>query len=696
MGWWKSRRLRFLASSVVALFALFVILRAVFFAFFSEVGDTVQADSGDLFHALGVGLRFDLRLALLMVLPLAVLAWLPRFNLVRSAPVRMLGLVYITLAVLAVVLTYILDFGHYVYLGDRLNVTAFRFLEDTAISTRMVWESYPVVWITLGWLAVTAVMALIFRALARRFLLHAPMPMGTGSKVIGGVVVFLVLVFGLLGRVSDINLENPVPLRWSDAFASGNNAIAALGLNPVLFLYDTTLLSSKPYDREAVEKYYPLMADFLALPEPARDPLNFERTVSVQPHRLDVDRPPNIVVVMLESLGASRVGAYGTPFDPTPNLDRIAREGWFFEHFYVPVTGTAKSIWAFLTGIPDVAPEETASRNPLIGHQRNIVNQLEGYRKLYMVGGNAGWANLEAVLTRSIDDLELYEEGDWQSPNVDVWGISDLNLFKESHRILEALPSDQPFFAFIQTAGNHRPFTIPENNDDFETRSVPEDQLAHNGFRNSAQYNAVRLLDYNVGRYMDMARESDYFDNTIFVFFGDHNNRITTLSHMPPFQEQLGLESHHVPHMLYAPGLLEPRHVEDVVSLVDVMPTLAGLLGLEYRNTTLGRDIQMPVPEDERSAFVVLREGPAPQIGMVTKEHLVRLNHDGEAATLHKLYSDEPRQDRSKEDPRTFQHLFDLARGVYETSRYLFYDNAVNDGKGERAVPAGQAAAGKQ
>ncbi len=71
-----------------------------------------------------------------------------------------------------------------------------------------------------------------------------------------------------------------------------------------------------------------------------RDRSNLERTVSVPPHRLDVGRPPKIVVVMLESLGASRVGAYGTPFDPTPNLDRIAREGWFFEHFYVPVSYT--------------------------------------------------------------------------------------------------------------------------------------------------------------------------------------------------------------------------------------------------------------------------------------------------------------------------------------------------------------------
>ena len=41
---------------------------------------------------------------------------------------------------------------------------------------------------------------------------------------------------------------------------------------------------------------------------------------------------------------------------------------------------------------------------------------------------------------------------------------------------------------------------------------------------------------------------------------------------------------------------------------------------------------------------------------------------------------------RAGDDPETFQKLFDLARGTYETSRYLFYDNAVNDGKGEKAA----------
>ncbi|MFS9599475.1 sulfatase-like hydrolase/transferase, partial [Klebsiella variicola] len=66
-----------------------------------------------------------------------------------------------------------------------------------------------------------------------------------------------------------------------------------------------------------------------------------------------------MVFVMLESLGTSAVGAYGNPLNPTPNLDKLATQSWFFKHFYVPVTGTAKTVWASISGVPDVTRQET-------------------------------------------------------------------------------------------------------------------------------------------------------------------------------------------------------------------------------------------------------------------------------------------------------------------------------------------------
>lgn len=73
---------------------------------------------------------------------------------------------------------------------------------------------------------------------------------------------------GLLGRVENLNLENPVPLRWSDAFFSGNSQVAALGLNPALFLYDTLKVSQSNFDEPEVRKHYEQVARYLGVPQP--------------------------------------------------------------------------------------------------------------------------------------------------------------------------------------------------------------------------------------------------------------------------------------------------------------------------------------------------------------------------------------------------------------------------------------------
>ncbi|WP_027713697.1 LTA synthase family protein [Desulfuromonas sp. TF] len=674
MQWIKSRRLRYLAGSTAILLLTLALLRFVFLFGFADI-DLRTIDSSALWKTVGIGLRFDLRLALLIMLPLALLCYLPFWNMSGSRRARLLGNVYLAVALLAVGLVYVIDFGHYNYLGVRINATVLRFAGDADISGTMLWQSYPVVWITLGWLGGCAAVLLALFSLERVTLERRPVGISRKSAALGSAVVVLLVFLGVMGRVSDINIKNPIPLRWSDAFFSGDRQLAAAGLNPVIFLYDTLLIPQDPYDRETVANYYDTMVDYLGIDQPDRKALNFVRHIGTQPHRLSVERPPNVIFIMLESLGASRVGAYGNPLKPTPNLDAIAADSWFFRHFYIPVVSTAKTVWASITGIPDVSREETASRNPLITRQHTLLNAFEGYRKLYMIGGSAGWANLSALIRESTG-MELIQEGDWQSPNADVWGISDLNLFKEADRILRDLPADEPFFAYIQTAGNHRPFTIPTDNDDFKTVELPLEEVQKWGFRSVEQFNAVRLIDYDIGRFLQMARESGYFDNTLFVFFGDHNNRITTIPHMPPAFEQLGLESNHVPHMIYAPALLQPRVIDEAVNLVDVLPTVAGLAGLEYTNRTMGRDLQLSSQGRDRAVPLVLEEGSFPVIGAVTSEYLVKMNCDGSEATLHELSSDSPLEDVSGRHPEEFDRLRKVAHGAYETSRYMLYDNA--------------------
>lgn len=678
MGWLQSRRLHYWFGAVGILFIALAALRGIFFVGFSGLEPSALGTVDAVPETLGIGLRFDLRLAILLMLPIALLAWLPVWNLTRSRVLRWVARLYLALALGAVLLVYIIDFGHYAYLGVRINATVLRFLEDAQISTDMVWQTYPVVWITLGWAAATA---LVWWLLLRfeRVTLDRPAKRISRLSLIWGSALMVVAVFvAILGRFDNINLENPVPLRWSDAFFSGDNQIAALGLNPVIFLYDTLKVPNQPYDREQVEAHYDVVSHYLGVDQPDAKTLNFSREQGVQPYAIDGKRP-NVVFVMLESLGTTAVGAYGNPLNPTPNIDRLAKQSWFFKNFYVPVTGTAKTVWASISGVPDVSRQETATRNPLITRQHSLVNSLQGYDKYYMIGGNSGWANMNALIRQSIDDIQLYEERHWNSPMVDVWGISDLDLFKESDRLLQEQGEGKPFFAYIQTAGNHRPFTIPKQNDGFEALDLPLEKVQGAGSRSVAQYNAVRLLDFNIGRLMEIAKEGGWYDNTIFVMFGDHNTRIAQIPHMLPAYEKLGLESNNVPLLIHAPKLLEPRVIEEAVGLADLLPTVLGMAGMEFRNGAMGRDIQQPAPEGERVVPLVLREGTFPLIGGVTKDFLLQMQHDGSQPTLHEIASPEPLVDVADRYPEEFQRLVALTRGLHEASRLMLYQNVRKD-----------------
>ena len=678
MGWLQSRRLHYWFGAVGILFIALAALRGIFFVGFSGLAPSTLGTVEAVPETLGIGLRFDLRLAILLMLPIALLAWLPAWNLTRSHVLRWVARFYLALALGAVLLVYIIDFGHYAYLGVRINATVLRFMEDAQISTDMVWQTYPVVWITLGWAAATA---LVWWLLLRfeRVTLDRPAKRISRLSLLWGSALMVVAVFvAILGRVDNINLENPVPLRWSDAFFSGDNQIAALGLNPVIFLYDTLKVPNQPYDREQVEAHYDVVSHYLGVDQPDSKSLNFSREQGVQPYAIDGKRP-NVVFVMLESLGTTAVGAYGNPLNPTPNIDRLAKQSWFFKNFYVPVTGTAKTVWASISGVPDVSRQETATRNPLITRQHSLVNALQGYDKYYMIGGNSGWANMNALIRQSIDDIQLYEERHWNSPMVDVWGISDLDLFKESDRLLREQGEGKPFFAYIQTAGNHRPFTIPKQNDGFEALDLPLEKVQGAGSRSVAQYNAVRLLDFNIGRLMEIAKEGGWYDNTIFVMFGDHNTRIAQIPHMLPAYEKLGLESNNVPLLIHAPKLLEPRVIEEAVGLADLLPTVLGMAGMEFRNGAMGRDIQQPAPEGERVVPLVLREGTFPLIGGVTKDFLLQMQHDGSQPTLHEIASPEPLVDVADRYPEEFQRLVALTRGLHEASRLMLYQNVRKD-----------------
>src|SRR5882672_9569181 len=133
---------RFLFALVAIELLVFGAFRLAFWVAFRET--LAGASWEDLAKALYLGSKFDLRLALLLLLPLALLGWIPLFDPSRRRGARTGWLAYLALAQCVLLLLYVVDFGHYDWMRVRLNATFIDHLTPVGVAAHVAWETYPV------------------------------------------------------------------------------------------------------------------------------------------------------------------------------------------------------------------------------------------------------------------------------------------------------------------------------------------------------------------------------------------------------------------------------------------------------------------------------------------------------------------------------------------------------------------------
>lgn len=656
--------LRFLLIFIPAVTLFYVLMRVVFYAIFSDPAS--QLTFSDFMESMWIGFRFDLRMVVLMVLPLFLLGGIKWISPFRFTAVRIFWLLYLSAVFAFYMMFYVVDFGHYAYLSTRLDFSAMRFLENAFISAEMVWESYPVVWISLGIILVNALFIYLTYRLLKLILKQADADINIKKGIVFSLVSFLILLVAGYSKLSQY------PLRWSDATFSKHPFATQLTYNPIHYFFDTLKNGRISYDIDETRKYYSLIADYVGVKEKDEENLYYKRVVTP---KHPIGEKPNIVIVILESFASYKSGVSGNPIDPSPYVDAIAKEGYLFKNFFTPSTGTARSIYTTLTAMPDVELKGTSSRNPLIVNQHSIAQEFKGYEKFYFIGGSASWGNIRGMLNQSIPELKLFEEENYESPRNDVWGISDIDLLREAH--FELLKAKEPFLAFVQTSGNHRPYTIPDESYGFEVRDdVTDAEVQKYGFDSVLEFNSFRFMDYSVGHFMELAKESEYYKNTIFVFWGDHGISGKTGQHTFKGEStsNLSLGSHRVPFVVFSPLIKEPKVYDAVMSETDALPTIASMANISYTATTIGRDIFDESFDDNRYAFTI-HHSSNPMIGVVGEKYYYRTNADGTNAALYDTYSDEPLVDHSDANKELTKKMKDLTFGIYETAKYIPYFN---------------------
>ena len=252
---------------------------------------------------------------------------------------------------------------------------------------------------------------------------------------------------------------------------------------------------------------------------------------------------------------------------------------------------------------------------------------------------------------------------------MNVWGISDKNLFLEANE--ELAKQQKPFFAIIQTADNHRPFNIPIEDSDFIPKIIPDEELLKYGFESLKEYNAFAYTDYCYRKFIEAAKKESYFDNTIFVFVGDHGVEGNASALYPNAWTEQRLSDEHIPLLFYAPALLSPQQRNEPVSQIDVLPTIAGMVQQPYLNTTLGRDLLDPAKKTNAAFIIYHAPGWIGVVGddyffrkniRINKEELVPVKNNLPALTI-----------RQSDSLKKYYSV--LTSSMYETARWMLFNN---------------------
>ncbi len=365
----------------------------------------------------------------------------------------------------------------------------------------------------------------------------------------------------------------------------------------------------------------------------------------------------NVMLVMVESLSASYMDIYGFDRHLTPEIEKYMHQSLFFNKLFATGTRTVRGMEAVTLSIPPT-PGRSIVKRPN-NHDLSSVGFVfkeRGYDNKFIYGGHGYFDNMNEFFSHN--GFNIVDHANFASEEIsfeNVWGVCDEDLFNKTLKEADkSYAKKKPFFSFIMTTSNHRPFTFPR-----EHLSQPERVGRDSG---------VNYTDYAISKFLKDAAKKPWFDETIFVIVADHNGDSSGKQEIP-------LNRYLIPAFVYAPKIVKPQTISKLSSQIDLMPTVMSLMNWDYEGKFYGNNI---LDEDfKERAFV----GTYQKLGYYVGDELSILSPDETAHSLkvEKLTTFdvsykplEPNQ----------ENIFDTIT-YYQSASYLYKNNLTRHKKAE-------------
>ncbi len=520
-----------------------------------------------------MGWRFDTVISgYLLFFPLLILSITSFFKFNKTLLYNIIHVLLFILYTIAFLICAI-DIPFFNYYFSRLTIVVLSWMQNATFGFKMIFEEKSYLIYFFVFIAVCTAFYFLLSFIKRKMIneVNPPIP----NQKVGFFIkqfTFSILALGILFIGIRGRIEKKSPIKVGTAYFSNYAFPNQLGLNPVF-----TFIQSYIDDINPENERLHLMNENIAIIN-ANKYMNipegntpFARAIKGKENPIHA----NVVVVIMESMTAEKMGRYGNSKNMTPFLDSIATINYSFDNCYSSGIHTFNGIFSTLFSYPALLKQHPMN-GTVIPEFTGFSNTLKdfGYQNIYITTHDEQFDNVSGFLHANGFD-NILSQKDYPSKEIlSTLGVPDHYMFEYAIPVLNKMHSHQkPFFAAVMTASDHGPYIIPDGID-----FKPKHTDIHDGI--------VEYADWSIRHFMELASRQTWFDNTIFVFLADHGGVVGSNVYEMP------VSYNHTPMIVYAPKLLkETGVILNPGGQIDVFPTIMGLLGYPYVNNTAGIDL---------------------------------------------------------------------------------------------------------
>lgn len=296
---------------------------------------------------------------------------------------------------------------------------------------------------------------------------------------------------------------------------------------------------------------------------------------------------PNVIFICVESLSADFMARYGNTMAITPYLDSLSKNSITFNNLYATGTRTIRGMEAITLSIPPSPGRSIVKRKNNTGFFNiGTIFKQKGYSTTFFYGGDGYFDNMNQFFGGNGFDIVDRGRGylmgdDFKSKRTNIednemtfenaWGVCDEDIYQKVVKEADlSYQNKTPFFNFIMTTSNHRPYTYPEDKIDIVSGS------SRNG--------AVKYTDFAINEFIKIAKTKPWFENTVFVIMADHCASSAG-------KRELDVAKYHIPALIYNLQNKNPQEINKLCSQIDLFPTLFGYFNWTYPSQLVGRDV---------------------------------------------------------------------------------------------------------